>query len=117
MLRAVRKLGDSKSMKIGPLESSGRTFVTTPTGTTAVIPEGWVGRTADNGKGIVYQRPGAIGDADSIRVMQPNARNPNGYVVYYNRHGQPLNVDGNITSPLHWHIPLTHQGPLPKWPQ
>ncbi len=95
----------------------GRTFVTTPDGKTVVVPEGWVGRTADNGKGIVYQRPGATRNSDSIRIMEPNARNPDGYVVYYNSSNQALNVDGNTARKSTWHTPLTYEGPLPKWPE
>src|SRR6266700_854499 len=37
-----------------------------PSGRT--IPQGWTPRIADNGKGVVFQRPGAQGNADMIRV-------------------------------------------------
>lgn len=32
---------------------------------------GWISRTADNGKGTVYQEPGATGNTNSVRVMNP----------------------------------------------
>jgi hypothetical protein len=96
---------------------AGRTFVTTPNGTTVQIPEGWVGRTADSGKGIVYQRPGATGNADMIRIMDPTKQYPNGYVRYYNQHGQPLDVFGKPGSQATTHIPLDHVGSIKGWPQ
>jgi RHS repeat-associated protein len=58
------------------------------------IPKGWVPRIADNGKGVVFQRPGAIGNADMIRVMDPIPRYPNGYVVIHNSSGQPVDLAG-----------------------
>ena len=96
----------------------GRTFVTTPRGTTFDIPEGYVGREADNGQGIVYQEPGAPGNAGSIRIMEPNAQNPSGYFRYYNNEGpgQPLDVNGNPGPPSATHIPENYIGPVLGWP-
>ena len=48
--------------------SSPRTFVGTPRGTAYDIPQGWAPRVAENGKWIVYQRPGASGNADMIPI-------------------------------------------------
>ncbi|MBX3464683.1 MAG: hypothetical protein KF830_16055 [Planctomycetes bacterium] len=96
---------------------AGRTIVTTRGGTSVAIPEGWVARTADNGKGIVYQRPGAQGNADMIRIMDPTSRYPSGYVRYYNQHGQPLDVLGRPAGREATHIPLDYQGPIPGWPK
>ena len=98
-------------------DSVGRTFVTTPNGKTVSIPEGWVGRSADNGNGIVYQRSGATANADMIRVMDPTPRYPSGYVRYYNQHGQPLDVFGKPGSRATTHIPLDYAGPIPGWPK
>ena len=73
--------------------------------------------TADSGTGIVYQRPGATGNADMIRIMDPTPQYPSGYVRYYNQHGQPLDVFGNPGSRATTHIPLDYEGPIPVWPQ
>jgi hypothetical protein len=86
-------------------------------GTSVSIPEGWVARVADNGKGIVYQRPGATGNADMIRIMDPTIRYSSGYVRYYNQHGQPLDVLGKPGPRDATHIPLNYQGPILGWPQ
>jgi hypothetical protein len=48
----------------GPQEPRGPLFIGTPNGRVFRIPEGWVGRPADNGKGIVFQRPGADGNSE-----------------------------------------------------
>lgn len=37
------------------------------------IPQGWAPRVADNGNGVVFQRPGATGNADMIRVDDSGA--------------------------------------------
>lgn len=68
--------------------------------TTAKIPggqaisNGWTARIADNGKDVVFQRPGAQEDADMIRIMEPTAQYPNGYMRIYNSYGQPVDVMG-----------------------
>lgn len=96
----------------------GRTFVTTPRGTTFDIPEGYEPRVADNGKGIVYQEPGAPGNAGSIRIMEPTGQYPDGYFRYYNNEGpgQPLDVNGNPGPPSATHIPENYIGPVLGWP-
>jgi hypothetical protein len=80
------------------------------------VPAGWAPRTADNGKGIVYQRPGATGNADSIRIMEPTAKYPDGYFRYYNSHGQPLDVNGKPGPQSATHIPEKYLGRIPGWP-
>lgn len=95
---------------------AGRTFVTTSRGTTFDIPGGYVGREAENGKGIVYQRPGAPENAGSIRIMEPTEQYPNGYFRYYNPRGQPLDVNGQPGSRGATHIPEDFTGQLPSWP-
>jgi hypothetical protein len=107
-------LGASDGVNV--VESSGRTFVSTPRGTVYDIPEGWVGRTADNGQGIVFQEPGAAGNADSIRIMDPTTQYSDGYVRYYNDQGQPLDVNGNPGPASATHISQTYQGPWSGWP-
>jgi len=58
------------------------------------VKEGWRQRTADNGKGQVWQESGAEGNANSVRVMEPTERYPDGYVRFYNEHGQPISLNG-----------------------
>ena len=106
--RAATKVG------AGAARSS---FVTTPRGTTFDIPKGWVGREADNGKGIVYQRRGAPGNVDSIRIMEPTAKYPNGYFRYYNERGQPLTAAGKPGPRGDTHHHENYEGPLGGWPR
>jgi len=80
------------------------------------IPEGWVPRLADNGKGVVFQRPGAKGNADMIRIMDPTDLYPNGYIRVYNSHGQPVDVNGKPGSKPETHIPLDGTDPWNWWP-
>ncbi len=101
----------------GPQEPRGPLFIGTPNGRVFRIPEGWVGRPADNGKGIVFQRPGADGNSDMIRIMDPTPDNPSGYFRYYNSHGQPLDPLGKPGREAATHIPIDYDGPLPKWPR
>jgi hypothetical protein len=111
--RAAGFVGDG----INVIPSSGRTFVGTPRGTVYDIPQGWAARAADNGRGIVYQRPGALRNADSVRIMEPTAKYPNGYARYYNSGNQPLDVFGNPGADPTTHIPQDYIGPWPGWPR
>jgi hypothetical protein len=89
--------------------------VVTPNGRTIPIPEGWEPVPARRGDGVVFQRPGASGDADSIRIMNPSAKDPYGYLRYYNRHGQALDAAGHAGNPAGGdatHIPLDGR-PIP----
>lgn len=84
------------------------------------VAKGWAQRTADNGKGQVWQEPGATGNANSLRVMHPNAQYSNGYVRFYNEHGQPIGLDGKPGPNSVTHIPRGPDGtyPIPKgWDQ
>jgi hypothetical protein len=80
--------------------------------------EGWSSRPANNGKGTVWQRPGADGNADQTRIMDPGAdpRYPNGYVRFYNKYGQAVGLDGKPGSIPDSHIPRNPDGtyPLPE---
>lgn len=101
------------------MASSGKLFVTSGRGTTYDIPDGWAGREADNGQGLVYQRPGAVGNQDSIRIMEPKVKYPDGYVRVYNSAapaGQPIDVFGNPGPPWDTHISQLYLGPWPAWP-
>ena len=74
------------------------------------IKIGWVHRRADNGKGDVYQRPGAANSADMIRIMEPTTQYPHGYVRFYNSHGQPIDLDGKPGPNSATHIPRNPDG-------
>jgi hypothetical protein len=75
---------------------------------------------ADNGQGSVYQRPGATGNQDMIRIMEPTPKYPDGYARVYNNQppaGQPIDVFGKPGPQPATHIPETYRGPWPAWPQ
>ena len=74
------------------------------------IPTGWAPRPADNGAGMVWQAPGADGDAHLIRIMHPTDRYPNGYVRFHNAHGQPLDLTGRPGARSTSHIPINADG-------
>jgi hypothetical protein len=114
---AATSSGQVAEPPVNILAPTGRTFVGTPRGNIYDIPQGWFGRTADNAKGIVFQRPGATGNADMIRIMDPTAKYPNGYVRYYNQGGQPLDVYGKPGPQSATHIPHEYKGPWPGWPK
>jgi RHS repeat-associated protein len=83
-----------------------RLFVSTAEGHTVPVPSSFIARVADNGAGIVYQRSGATGNADLVRIMDPIARYPQGYMVYYNALGKALDAAGGLASRARMHIPL-----------
>lgn len=97
------------------LPSSGRIFVGTPGGRTVAIPAGWVGRVADSGSGLVFQEAGAARNANMIRIMDATPAAPSGYLRFYNRYGQPLDVLGEPGGRAATHIPLYFQGQI-EWP-
>lgn len=78
------------------------------------VPEGWVQTQANSGKGVVWQKPGSTGDADTIRIMEPTGRYPNGYVRFTNSHGQPLNMEGKPGSKAETHFELNEDGSFSK---
>ena len=64
------------------------------------IPEGHIGRIADNLNGVVFEDPTtAVRNANSIRIMDE------GYYRWYNGTGQPLDIFGNPSTPDATHIP------------
>jgi RHS repeat-associated protein len=79
----------------------------------AGVGDGWTARTADNGKGSVWQAPGATGNADMVRTMNPTPRYPNGYVRFYNKHGQPIGLNGKPGSKAETHIPMNPDSTYP----
>ncbi|MER6162389.1 polymorphic toxin-type HINT domain-containing protein [Streptomyces sp. NPDC001868] len=80
-----------------------------PTG----VGDDWVARIADTGKGSVWQKPGSTGNADMLRVMNPTARYPDGYVRFTNKHGQPIGLNGKPGSKADTHIPMNPDGTYP----
>jgi hypothetical protein len=83
------------------------------------IPSNWVARVADNGKGIVFQESGATGRANSVRIMEPTARYPNGYARVYNSNGQVVDSLGSPGNPLGnaaTHFPEDELGEFPELP-
>jgi hypothetical protein len=111
---AGRKGGGTPPTNVVP--SSGRTFVSTPWGAVYDVPAGWTSRMADNGKGLIFQKPGSTGNADLIRIMDPTPHYPNGYARVHNGYGQPVDVNGRPGSKADTHIPAEYAGPWPAWP-
>ncbi|WP_026929754.1 hypothetical protein [Glycomyces tenuis] len=74
------------------------------------VPPTWTDSPARNGKGRVWQRPGAEGNADMLRLMDPDEDYPYGYVRFYNEHNQPIRLDGKPGSQSETHIPVRKDG-------
>jgi hypothetical protein len=81
--------------------------------------DGWEGRVSDNGKGEVWQKPenvnappGTPKNANSVRIMDGTERYPDGYVRFYNEHGQPLKLDGKpgANNSPDTHVPVRPDG-------
>ncbi|MEX0428565.1 hypothetical protein AB3X52_13115 [Nocardioides sp. DS6] len=80
----------------------------------------WKGRVANNGNGDVWQAPGNVDaprgsprNANVFRDCDPDPDYPNGYVRFYNEHGQPLRLDGKPGSDAQTHIPKNPDGSYP----
>jgi RHS repeat-associated protein len=91
-------------------------FVTTPRGVTYKIPDGYWSEEAANGKGIVYRPLGSTNNEDAIRIMEPTARYPQGFVRIYNKYGQPVDYAGKPLGPAETHIAEEEIGPFPDLP-
>ena len=69
------------------------------------VPPGWTSRPADNGRGTVYENP--FNPGETIRVMEPTCRYPNGYWRRTNGSGQPLDPRTGRPGPREdTHIPM-----------
>ena len=72
-----------------------------------------------NEQGYILREPGTTGDANTIRISEPDARNPNGSLKYYNAEGQPLNPEtGQSGTRGETHVQPGYQGEyknLPSW--
>ncbi|GAA0534875.1 WXG100 family type VII secretion target [Saccharopolyspora thermophila] len=97
---------------VEPLDETNNTTTDTD-GTPPGVKDGWEVRTADNGKGTVYQEPGATGNANMVRIMDPKPGYPHGYVRFYNEHGQPVGLNGKPGPNSQTHIPLRPDGSYP----
>jgi hypothetical protein len=75
------------------------------------IPPNYIAEPADNGQGWVFRAPGSTGNANIVRVGEPDAQNPTGYVRYYNSEGQPLNIYGDPGPNADTHLPLNPDEP------
>ena len=85
----------------------GGQFVVDGSGNAVKIPQGYTAAAAKNGKGIIYRPEGSTGDANTIRIMEPNAKNPTGYARVYNSKGQPINpTSGQPEANAETHVPL-----------
>lgn len=80
----------------------------------------WEGRVANNGKGEVWQDPasanasgGSSSNANTFRSADPEPDYPDGYVRFYNEHGQPVGLDGKPGSNAQTHIPKNPDGSYP----
>ena len=86
------------------------------------VPDDWVVRPAADGQGWVWQDPSSVGsggNANQFRVKDPSSRYPNGCVRFYNKHNQPIGLNGNPGGHAVTHIPINPDGtyPTPKgWP-
>ena len=67
------------------------------------IPDNYVARIVDNGKGIKFVPQGTPlnSDANAIRIMEPTTTgtypHPKGYVKFYNSNGHPINPNNGQT--------------------
>lgn len=92
------------------------TAVTTPKGATVRVPGGWVARPGSDGRGLVFQRPGATGAADSV-VIRPAPDTGGSVIQYHDRDGRPINpATGQPGTPAETTVPETYRGPLRGWP-
>jgi len=64
-------------------------FIVTPNGEAIPVPEGSVGPTATQSPGIQFNGGtggnGLAPNVTDVRIMEPNAQNPSGYVNYGSR--------------------------------
>lgn len=113
--KAVEELGSGQAGR-----SPAPVGATSPDKSPGRLPDGvapdWQARPSDNGKGQVWQPSGSEGNANQIRIMDGTPRYPNGYVRFYNEHGQPVNLNGKPGSRAETHIPRNSDGsyPLPE---
>jgi len=104
---AGAEAGVARTMVNGvPQPAAEGEIVVGPNGTAVKIPAGYVAEPAQSGSGIVYRPAGSTGDANTIRVMGPNATQ-GARVIIYNPQGQPIIPStGKPGPPAQTHTPL-----------
>ncbi|MGU3435103.1 hypothetical protein ACNHUS_19050 [Actinomycetes bacterium M1A6_2h] len=103
-LERIKEIGNRE------VDKPARRLDSPPVDRPSAVPDGWSSRPADNGRGIVWQKPGSVENADTVRIMEPTAQYPDGYVRYYNSFGQPLNLAGKPGNRATTHIPMNPDG-------
>ncbi len=108
----------------GPSTTSSSAFVATEAGgdlagavsRPAGVADDFISEVANNGKGTVWRAPGMTGNGGTVRIMEPTAQYPNGYVRFFNEGGQPLGLNGKPGPNSVTHIPINPDGtyPLPR---
>lgn len=104
---AAGEAGAARTMVNGvPQPAAEGEIVVGPNGTAVRIPAGYVAEPAQSGSGIVYRPAGSTGNANTIRVMGPNATQ-GARVIIYNSQGQPIIPStGKPGPPAQTHTPL-----------
>jgi RHS repeat-associated protein len=106
-VEAGAEAGTARTMVNGvPQPAAEGEIVVGPNGTAVKIPAGYVAEPAQSGSGIVYRPAGSTGNANTIRVMGPNATQ-GARVIIYNSQGQPIIPStGKPGPPAQTHTPL-----------
>jgi hypothetical protein len=69
---------------------------------------------------MVFQDPNSMGlgngNENSIRIMEPTAQYPSGYVRMYNSSGEPVDCNLNPGPNSDTHLPEDEPGPFPELP-
>lgn len=109
----LRKLIDAKKLKRKQKKRGKPGDPLKPKDRPDAAGDDWEGRVANDGKGEVWQRPGATKNSDMLRIKDPDANNPHGSVRFYNDKNQPIGLDGKPGNNAHTHIPIRPDGTFP----
>ncbi|WP_150132634.1 hypothetical protein [Intrasporangium calvum] len=120
LLKEVKLKEGSRGMGGDPLPASQRP---------PAAPSTWLGRIANDGNGVVWQRPPdmcpppTICTPNSLRIVDPGTKRfkgpngdrveveyPFGYTRFYNSGGQPLKLNGKPGSEPETHLPIRPDG-------